>query len=234
MNRPTRQRIFGLLAAGSAVMFTLAWILAPAAQRGYQPLRDDLSAWRPSPASRPWIMISGELILAAGIAALALAVAKFLRGLDMTVAVSLLFTAAAGITVEALAREDCNTALAECTAREHAGQVTWHHHLHSPAAVLSLLAVLGAPLVLARPLREQLNRRGLAAYSIATAATGSLALIATMVVSQSFSGLAQRIFVSIPVAWILVLAVQFAARPVPKNTRALADRQHRKVKPLAY
>ena len=83
-------------------------------------------------------MISGDLILAAGIAALALAVAKILHGIDMTIAVSLLFTAAAGIAVQALAREDCDTALAACIAREHAGQVTWHHHVHSPAAVLSL------------------------------------------------------------------------------------------------
>src|SRR5882724_11746610 len=38
-------------AAGSAVMFTLAWILAPATQRDYQPVRDDLSAWRRSTAA---------------------------------------------------------------------------------------------------------------------------------------------------------------------------------------
>jgi hypothetical protein len=36
MNRPTSQRTLGLLAAGSALMFTLAWILGPATQRGYQ------------------------------------------------------------------------------------------------------------------------------------------------------------------------------------------------------
>ncbi|MDT5026672.1 MAG: hypothetical protein QOE61_3098 [Micromonosporaceae bacterium] len=56
MNRPTPQRALGLLAAGSTVMFTLAWILAPAAQRGYQPLRDDLSAMETLTATRPWII----------------------------------------------------------------------------------------------------------------------------------------------------------------------------------
>ncbi|TCC44828.1 DUF998 domain-containing protein [Kribbella pittospori] len=208
MNRPTPHRALGLLAAGRAVTFTLAWILAPAAQPGYQPLRDDLSAMEALTATQPWIMISGDLSLAAGIAALALAVGTTLRGLDTTVAGTLLFTAAAGITVQALAREDCNTALAECIAREHAGQVSWHHHVHSPAAALSFLAVLAAPLVLARPLREQLHRPVLAVYSIATASGGTLALIATMVVPQAYNGLTQRIFASIPVAWILVLAVQ--------------------------
>jgi hypothetical protein len=44
MNRRTPQRALGLLAAGSAVVFTLNWSVAPTAQRGYQPLRDDLSA----------------------------------------------------------------------------------------------------------------------------------------------------------------------------------------------
>jgi hypothetical protein len=56
MNRPTPQRTLGLLAAGSAVMFTLAWILAPATQRGYQQLRDDLSALETVTATRPWII----------------------------------------------------------------------------------------------------------------------------------------------------------------------------------
>lgn len=173
-------------------------------------------------------MISGDLALATGITALALAISKIPRGLDMTIAVSLLLTAAAGITVQALAREDCNTALAECIAREHTGQVTWHHHLHSPASALSFLAILAAPLVLARPLHGQLNRCGLAIYSIATAAAGTLALFATMAVSQAYSGLAQRIFVSIPTAWILVLAVQLTGRPLPTNTRPPADTPLRK------
>jgi hypothetical protein len=71
--------------------------------------------------------------------------------------------------------------------------------------------------VFARPLREQLQRHGLAAYSIATAAVGSLALVGTMVIPEFYSGLAQRIFVSIPAAWILVLGLQLARWPLPSS-----------------
>jgi hypothetical protein len=223
MTKPAPRRILGTLAAGSAVVFTLAWIVAPAAEPGYRPLRDDLSALETLTATHPWIMIGGDLTLAAGITALALAVGKNLRGLDMTVGVALLAAAAAGIAAQALAREDCNTALAECVARAQTGQVTWHHHLHGPASVMSFLAVLGAPLVLARPLREQLHRHGLAAYSIATAVAGSLALIGTMVAPQSYGGVAERIFVSIPATWILILGTQLAQQPVPLIPRQPAD-----------
>jgi hypothetical protein len=90
-------------------------------------------------------MISGDLALAVGIAALALVVGRTLRSPDTTVAVGLLAAAAVGIVVQALAREDCNTALTDCTARAHAGQLTWHHDPHSPASALAFLVILGAP-----------------------------------------------------------------------------------------
>lgn len=213
MTRRTPHQTLGVLAAGSAVVFTAVWLAASATEPGYQPARDDLSSLETTTAHHPWIMIGGDLILAAGIAALAWAIRKTARCLDAEVTTWLLATTAAAITVQALAREDCNTAAAACIAREHAGTVTWHHHLHGPASVLGFLTILGAALVLARPLRE-IHQRGLAAYSIVTAAIGSIALLASIVTPPAYSGLAERAFITIPVAWVLILGLHLT-RPTP-------------------
>lgn len=67
----------GLAVAGPGVA-TPAWILASAAQSGYDSTRDDLSALAAGGAGHPWITVLGEVVLAAGIIALAAGLARSL------------------------------------------------------------------------------------------------------------------------------------------------------------
>lgn len=223
MTRPVPRQALGLLAVASALVFTLAWLVAQATEPGYQPASNDLSTLEATTAAHPWIMVGGDLTLAVGIAALAWALTTTVAGMDGHVAVGLLATAAAAVAVQALAREDCDTATADCITREQTGAVTWHHQLHGAASALAFLAVLGASLVLARPLREQWHQRGLATYSIATTAGGSIALLATILGPTPYSGLTERIFLSILIAWILILGLHLAQR-IPAPNRATRPR----------
>ncbi len=50
---------------------------------------------------------------------------------------------------QALAREDYDTGLAACIARQKAGVLSWHHNVHEYASVLAFMTSLAAPIILA-------------------------------------------------------------------------------------
>jgi hypothetical protein len=204
----------GTLAVAGPMAFTGAWVIASATQDGYNPWREDESALAALSAAHAWITITGDLLLGAGTLALAAGLARALTGRDVTVAAGLLLTAGFAILVQAVAREDCSTQLAACAASERAGDVSWHHQLHGAASVVAFFTILGAPLVLARPFRDHPDWRNLATYSITTAVLGVLLLFGYVSTAEtSWNGLTQRIFLSVPLAWIIVVGVRLSRAP---------------------
>jgi len=138
-----------------------------------------------------------------------------LTGREVPVAAGMLVLAGLGIAVSAIAREDCDTGLAACTAQEQAGLVSWHHVLHGVASVVALLAIVAAPIVLTRPLRGDPRSRALATYSVVTTLAGLVLLVGYVAAPAGWTGLAQRVFVTVPVAWTAVLGARLVHGSAP-------------------
>jgi hypothetical membrane protein len=217
MIRTTLRRILGGAATAGPLAFTAAWVASTIATPRYDMRRDDISALAVVGAPHPWITITGKLLLAASILALAVGLAISLGGRDRAVGVGMLITAGLAIAVAAMAREDCNTGLAACTARQQAGLASWHHTLHGLASVLFFLTILAAPIILARPLRADPHWRALGTYSVVTTVTGLALLLAYVATPHAWTGLAQRIFVTVPVAWTAILGTRLAG-PYPTTS----------------
>ncbi|MEV4513389.1 DUF998 domain-containing protein [Dactylosporangium sp. NPDC049525] len=211
MSRTALRRVLGAAAVAGPIAFTVAWVVASTSSPRHHPWRADISALAAADAPRPWIIVIGELLLAAGILALAAGLAIALAGRDLAVAVGMLTVAALAVAVQATAREDCDTGLADCAARQQAGLVSWHHSLHGQASALSFLTILAAPVILARPLRGNPRWHRLGTYSAVTAAVGLAILIAYVATPDGWTGLTQRLFVSIPATWTAVLGTQLIA-----------------------
>lgn len=208
------RRLLGGLAVAGPLASTIAWPVASAAQDGYSPWREDLSALAAVDAEHPWITIAGDLLLGTGALALALGLVIALRGRDVVVGACLLATAGLAILVQAVAREDCSTQLAACAARVRAGDVSWHHTLHDTSSGLAFLTALATPLVLARPFREDRGWRHLATYSVVTAALGVLLLVGYVAtIGGAWNGLVQRVFLTVPIVWIVVVGARLGRSP---------------------
>jgi hypothetical protein len=206
-----RSRLLGALAVAGTVAAIVAWVMASLTQPGYRSARDDLSALAAGGADHPWITMTGELALGLGIIALAAGLAAELAGLEVTVGACVLVVAGVAAAIQALAREDCLAQRASCTARVHAGHVSWHHTLHEMTSGLAFLAILAAPLVFAPAFRRDGRWRSLATYSLVTTALGFALLIAYVATAETaFGGLGQRVFLFVPLAWIVVTGTRLA------------------------
>jgi hypothetical membrane protein len=213
----TARRRLGALAAVSPIGFTAAWAIASAAQTGYRPLREDLSALGAVGADHPWITIAGDLLLGLGIVALARGLTTAPHGRDARAGVCLLLAGGLGTIVQAVAREDCATQQPACAAHVSAGDISWHHAVHGIASAVAFCAILGAALVLARPFREHQHWHDLAGYSLLTAALGLLLLIGYIgTADTAWGGLGQRIFLTVPLLWITFVGLRLSrAAPTP-------------------
>ena len=191
--------VLGWLAVIGPVAFTLAWLLAGLTQDGYSPRREDISALAAVDAQHPWIMITGFLLL--GIGTMALGVGLLvgaLRGRAATIGGALVLLAGVALVVAGLARNDCSSELPACADRVDAGDVSWHHTTHDLVSLVLFLALIAAPLVLARAFRQDERWADLRTYSIVTGLLGlALLIVYGSGVAGSWNGLAQRLFVSV-------------------------------------
>jgi Protein of unknown function (DUF998) len=225
-----RRRVLGAIATWGSLAFTAAWVLSSLATPGYNAWHRDISALAATGAPLPWITMTGKLLLAAGLLSLAIGLAITFAGRGLVVAVGLLTTAGLAIAVAGLAREDCDTGVAACIARQRASLVSWHHTLHGLASVLFFLAILAAPGTLFRPLRGDRDWHALARYSVATTVVGLALLVVYLAAPSTWVGLAQRVFVTVPVAWAAVLGthlIRRASRPRGDRDRHPAERADR-------
>jgi hypothetical membrane protein len=196
----------GRLAVAGPIAFTIAWLIGGFAQDEYSVRREDISALAALDAQNAWIMITGFLFLAAGTVALAAGLASTLNGRPAVIGSILVLIAGVGIAVAGLARNDCSSELTACADRVDAGDVSWHHMVHDTVSLVIFLALVAAPLVLARAFRRDEHWQNLRGYSIVTGLVGFVLLVLFVTeAAGSWNGLLQRAFVSVPFLWIAVL-----------------------------
>jgi hypothetical membrane protein len=189
------------------IAFTIAWIVAALVQDEYSVRREDISALAALDAQNAWIMITGFLLLGVGIVALGAGLAGALKGRPATVGSILVVVA--GIIVAGLARNDCSSELDACADRVDAGDVSWHHATHDLVSLVVFLALVAAPLVLARAFRGDQSWRDLRTYSLITGVLGLVLLVLFLTgVAGSWNGLLQRVFVTVLFLWIAVLGAR--------------------------
>jgi hypothetical protein len=204
MNRTRLWPVLGAVAVIGPVVFTTGWLVSTSAS-GTQEWGSDISALAALDAPRPWITTAGELAFAGSLLALAAGLVISLVGRDVAVGAGMLAVTGLAIAAQALAREDCDTGLAACIARQQAGVLSWHHSLHEYASVLAFMTSLAAPIILARPFRDDPRWRPLARYSVLTTCVGLALLLGYAAAPDAWTGILQRAFVTIPAAWTAVV-----------------------------
>jgi hypothetical membrane protein len=198
--------VLGWLAVTGPIAFTIAWIVAEVLQDGYSLRRDYISELAALDARHAWIMITGFLLLGAGTVALGIGLAGALEGRLARIGSILVAPAGVGIIVAGLARIDCRSRLDACAARIDAGDVSWHSATHELVSLLVFLALVAAPLVLARAFSGGAPWRDLRAYSITTGVVGLVLLVLLFSgVAGSWSGVVQRVLVTVLLLWIAIL-----------------------------
>jgi hypothetical membrane protein len=210
-----QRRLAGTLAVAGPVAFVATSLVAWWAQDAYSPRGEDISALAALDAQQPWIMVAGFLALGAGLVVLG-------AGLVRAVAASrsarfgalLVVIAGLGILVAGIARNDCSSELAACKARVDAGDASWHHGLHDTASGLVFLALVVAQLVLARAFKRDPVWRDLRVYSLVSGAL-TLALLAMFIVEpiDGWTGLVQRLFLTVPSVWIGIVGMRLRGQP---------------------
>jgi hypothetical membrane protein len=201
--------VLGWLALIGPIAFTVAWIVAEALQEGYSPRRDYISELAALDARHAWLMITGFLLLGIGTVALGIGLAGALKGRLARIGSILVAFAGVGIIVAGLARVDCRSRLDACAARIDAGDVSWHSATHELVSLVLFLALVAAPLVLARAFSGDEPWRDLHAYSITTGVVGLVLLVLLFSgVAGSWTGVVQRVFVTVLLLWIAILGAR--------------------------
>ena len=201
--------VLGWLAVMGPIAFTIAWIVSEVLQDGYSPRRDYISELAALDARHAWIMITGFLLLGVGTIALGIGLAGAVEGGLARIGSILVALAGVGIIVAGLARVDCRSRLDACAARIDAGDVSWHSATHELVSLVLFLALVAAPLVLARAFSGEEPWRDLRAYSIATGVVGLVLLVLLFSgVAGNWSGVVQRVFVTVLLLWIAILGAR--------------------------
>jgi hypothetical membrane protein len=201
-----RAQPFGLLAAAGPILFLAAWCVSGLTQDGYRLERDDESALAAAGAAHPWLTMVGDSLLGLGFIAFAVVVGAALRGRRAAIGCGLLIVSGIATIVQALVREDCVSELGLCKAAGRPDTWTWHQTVHDSASRVAFLAILASAFVLARPIRVA-GHRELARYSRLTGGIGLVFLVAFIIVSDSsVGGIAEFIFLLVPLAWVAITA----------------------------
>jgi hypothetical membrane protein len=199
----------GRLAVAGPIAFTVAWLFAGLAQEEYSVRREDISALAALDAQHAWIMITGFLLLAAGTVALGVGLVMTLKGRRAVIGSILVMIAGIGLLVAGLARNDCSGELSACAERVDAGDVSWHSTVHDMVSLVLFLALIAAPLVLAGSFRGAEHWHDLRSYSIVTGLLGFVLLVSFVIgAAGSWSGVLQRVFVSVLFLWIALLGLR--------------------------
>jgi hypothetical membrane protein len=208
----TRLRVLGGLAGiiGPAA-FTAAWAVASLLQTGHPATEVQISGLAAPDARDPWIMITGFVVLGGCSVGFGTALHADLGGSGRAGARRAgagprLIQAAGLLTVAAgLLRRD--QMLLTAPAHE-----SWHNHAHDVVSAVIYVALIAAPLLLARRFRCDPRwsalRWPLVGASLATAAVLVVFFTGAF---PSWAGLLQRIGVSIPLAAVCAVAARLLA-----------------------
>jgi len=204
-------------AAGIAgpLAFTAAWAGASLLQDGHGATEVQISGLAAPDARDPWIMIAGFLVLGGCSAGFGATLHRQLGGTGRAGPGPRLIQAAGVLTVAAgLLRRD------QMLLTAPAGE-SWHNHAHDVVSAVIYVALIAAPLLLARRFRGDPRFGGLrvplAASSVVSA--GVLAVFFAQA-APSWNGLLQRVAVSLPLAAVCAVAARAlsAGRAGPAET----------------
>jgi len=203
--RPLRV-IGGLAGLAGPAVFTAAWAIESLLQTGHGATEVQISGLAAPDARDPWIMITGFVVLGGCSAVFGTALHRELGGSGRAGGGPRLIQAAGLLTVAAgLLRRD--QMLLTAPAHE-----SWHNHAHDVVSAGIYVALVAAPLLLARRFRGDQRwsalRWPLVGASLVTAAV--LVAFFTGAFSSS-AGLLQRIGVSVPLAAVCAVAARLLA-----------------------
>ena len=192
-------------AAGIAgpVAFTAAWAGSSLLQAGHGATAVQISGLAAPDARDPWIMITGFLVLGGCSAGFGAALHRQLGGSGRPGFGPRLIQAAGVLTVAAgLLRRD------QMLLTAPAGE-SWHNHAHDVVSALIYIALLVAPLLLARRFRGD-RRFGMLRVPLAAASLVSAGILGVFFADAvpSWNGLLQRVAVSLPLAAMCAVAGQ--------------------------
>jgi hypothetical membrane protein len=203
-------------AAGIAgpVAFTAAWAAASLLQAGHAATEVQISGLAAPDARDPWIMITGFLVLGGCSAGFGAALHRELGGTGRAGPGPRLIQAAGALTVAAgLLRRD------QMLLTAPAGE-SWHNHAHDVVSALIYVALLVAPLLLARRFRGD-RRFGVLRVPLAASSLVSAGVLGVFYAqaAPSWNGLLQRVAVSLPLAAMCAVAARMlrAERPGPAD-----------------
>jgi len=194
----------------SQLLFTATWVVAGFAERRYSHFDQTISDLAAQDGNHPWLVMSGFLVYGSGLIALGLALRRSV-GVHAArkVGPTLLCLAGALMPVVALARLDCSTSGAACRARVAAEIESGQQSVHNLVSLLVFILLIVAPLVWSRRFRAD-GWRDLRAASIVAGLAGFALLVVAIGIdgSRHWSGLAQRLFLAVPTAWICIVALR--------------------------
>jgi hypothetical membrane protein len=202
-------------AAGIAgpVAFTAAWAGASLLQDGHAATEVQLSGLAAPDARDPWVMITGFLVLGGCSAGFGTALRRQLGGTGRAGPGPRLIQAAGVLTVAAgLLRRD------QMLLAAPAGE-SWHNHAHDVVSALIYVALVAAPLLLARRFRGD-RRFGVLRVPLAASSLASAGVLGVFFAgaAPSWNGLLQRVAVSLPLAAMCAVAAR-----MPRGEPAAPD-----------
>lgn len=199
------------------VAFTAAWAASTVRQVGYSIAEEHLSGLAAPDARDPEIMVAGFVALGACTIAFGSALEDALGGRARAGATPLLVRIAGTATVAAglLRRDRMLLHPPDATA----GQ-SWHNHGHDLASLAIYVALIAAPPLLARRLRDEERWAALAPYAVATsAATTALLVLFWSRLVEPWNGIVQRAAVTVPLAAMAGLAAELLRGGAPEPAR---------------
>ena len=199
-----RLRVLGGLAGlAGPVAFTAAWAVSSLLQTGHAATEVQISGLAAPDARDPWIMMTGFLVLGGCSVAFGTALHRELGGSGRAGGGPRLIQAAGLLTVAAgLLRRD--RMLVTAPAHE-----SWHNHAHDVVSAVIYVALVAAPLLLARRFRGDPRWSSLRWPLVAASLTTAAVLVVFFTGAfPSSAGLLQRIGVSVPLAALCAAAAR--------------------------
>jgi hypothetical protein len=192
------------------VAFTSAWTTSTFRQTGYSIAEEHLSGLAAPDARDPEIMVAGFVTLGACTLAFGSALEDALGGRGRAGAGPRLVRIAGIATLAAgLLRRDRML----LHALDGAGGQSWHNHGHDLASLVVYATLVAAPLALAGRLRHQQGLSGLRPAAIATSAASTALLgLFWSRAAEPWSGVVQRVAVTVPLTAMAVLAAELLRR----------------------
>ena len=165
-------RVAAVCGIAGQVIFVVLWLVWGFIEKNYGVMRQDVSDFGALDASHPLpynviLSITGALTLP-----LAYALYRVLRPGVLPLLGSLAIAVfAIGEFLDGLLREDCSpSGNAVCRQAADAGTLSWHHTAHDLESIVTIAAVILAPLLLAFVFRRRDGWRDLTLYAFLTPA----------------------------------------------------------------